>query len=207
MLSGVQAADLIVAGATPGFAIYWPRSATSGSNLATLGAPASVDGRAPVIPPNGLVNLTFNVPEIAATQSIGEPLTLRVYSRQWIAGWVTTRTATCLLPTSCIFTFVNGTVLPSVSPSPLFPTTISPSPSASSSPQTQGNTVPITSQPVFIVSISVISILVALSVALASVLYCKFQRRDVVKSGLQLGSISNVKATAAAHSTRNEFKV
>jgi len=103
MLGGVSAAD--IRGFDAGFRLTWPTAPRSASTQRPLGGPVSVDGRAPVPPANGLLNLTATVR--AKPAGWNGPFTLTIRSEQWVDGWATNRQSTQINGApSCTYTYV-----------------------------------------------------------------------------------------------------
>ena len=149
LLSGVSSIDFN--GFDASFVIgRWPRGPTSFSRITLQGAPKPVDGMPPVIPKNGLLNLTFTLPARGA----GAPATVAVgvASQHWVDGWTTVRTAICADPvTSCNFNYIDpgtpsgtqsasGTPRPTPSSTASFTATLSPGASESVTPSSSAST-------------------------------------------------------------------
>jgi uncharacterized membrane protein YgcG len=104
MMAGVTRAD--ITGFDARFFATVPTGPSSSSSVALLGGPVGVDGAPPVVPANGLLNLTLA--SFPARRTL-DTMTLRVASRQWLDGWFTNRQADCApLPgLGCDWTYVT----------------------------------------------------------------------------------------------------
>lgn len=91
MMAGVTRAD--IAGFDARFFASVPTGPSSSSSVALLGGPVGVDGAPPVVPANGLLNLTLA--SMPARRNLNTT-TLSVASRSWVDGWVTNRQAACV---------------------------------------------------------------------------------------------------------------